>query len=141
MVCGADVEIDVGCIFEGEVILGNNVKIGAYTHLKDSNILDNSNIKPYSHIDTSQVGMNNNIGPYARLRPGAKTKNNVNIGNFVEIKNSTVGAGTKINHLSYVGDSEVGENVNIGAGCITCNYDGVNKHKTCLLYTSDAADE
>ncbi len=132
LVCGADVEIDVGCIFEGEVILGNNVKVGAYTHLKDSNILDNSNIKPYSHIDTSQVGMNNNIGPYARLRPGAKTKNNVNIGNFVEIKNSTVGAGTKINHLSYVGDSEVGENVNIGAGCITCNYDGVNKHKTVI---------
>jgi bifunctional UDP-N-acetylglucosamine pyrophosphorylase/glucosamine-1-phosphate N-acetyltransferase len=76
--------------------------------------------------------MNNNVGPYARLRPGAKTKNNVNIGNFVEIKNSIVGSGSKINHLSYVGDSEVGENVNIGAGCITCNYDGVNKHKTII---------
>jgi bifunctional UDP-N-acetylglucosamine pyrophosphorylase/glucosamine-1-phosphate N-acetyltransferase len=76
--------------------------------------------------------MNNNVGPYARLRPGAKTKNNVNIGNFVEIKNSLIGAGSKVNHLSYVGDSEVGENVNIGAGCITCNYDGVNKHKTII---------
>jgi len=132
LVCGSDVEIDVGCIFEGEVKLGNNVKVGAYTHLKDSNILDNCNIKPYSNIDTSEVGMNNNIGPYARLRPGAKTNNNVNIGNFVEIKNSIVGAGSKINHLSYVGDSVVGKNVNIGAGCITCNYDGVNKHKTVI---------
>jgi bifunctional UDP-N-acetylglucosamine pyrophosphorylase/glucosamine-1-phosphate N-acetyltransferase len=132
LVCGSDVEIDVGCIFEGEVKLGNNVKVGAYSHVTDSNILDNSNIKPYSHIDTSEIGMNNNVGPYARLRPGAKTKNNVNIGNFVEIKNSIVGSGSKINHLSYVGDSEVGENVNIGAGCITCNYDGVNKHKTII---------
>ena len=132
LVCGSDVEIDVGCIFEGEVKLGNNVKVGAYSHVTDSNILNNSNIKPYSHIDTSEIGMNNNVGPYARLRPGAKTKNNVNIGNFVEIKNSIVGSGSKINHLSYVGDSEVGENVNIGAGCITCNYDGVNKHKTII---------
>ena len=132
LVCGSDVEIDVGCIFEGEVELGNNVKVGAYSHIKDSNILDNSNIKPYSHIDSSEVGINNNIGPYARLRPGAKTKSNVNIGNFVEIKNSTIGEGSKINHLSYVGDSQVGENVNIGAGCITCNYDGVNKHKTII---------
>jgi len=132
LVCGSDVEIDVGCIFEGDIKIGDNVKVGAYTHLKDSTILDNSNIKPYSHIDKSEVGMNNNIGPYARLRPGSKTKNNVNIGNFVEIKNSTIGIGTKINHLSYVGDSQVGENVNIGAGCITCNYDGVNKHKTII---------
>ena len=132
LVCGSDVEIDVGCIFEGKVELGNNVKVGAYTHIKNSNILDNANIKPYSHIDSSEVGINNNIGPYARLRPGAKTKSNVNIGNFVEIKNSTIGQGSKINHLSYVGDSEVGENVNIGAGCITCNYDGVNKHKTII---------
>lgn len=132
LVCGSDVEIDVGCIFEGEVELGNNVKVGAYSHIKDSNILDNANIKPYSHIDSSEVGINNNIGPYARLRPGAKTKSNVNIGNFVEIKNSTIGEGSKINHLSYVGDSQVGENVNIGAGCITCNYDGVNKHKTII---------
>ena len=130
--CGSDVEIDVGCIFEGNVKLGNNVKVGAYTHIKDSTILNDTNIKPYSHIEASEVGENNNIGPYARLRPGAKTKKNVHIGNFVEIKNSEIGIGTKINHLSYVGDSEVGENVNIGAGCITCNYDGVNKHKTII---------
>lgn len=132
LTCGSDVEIDVGCIFEGDVKLGNNVKVGAYTHIKQSTILDDTTIKPYSHIDTSEVGQKNNIGPYARLRPGAKTKNNVNIGNFVEIKNSEIGSGTKINHLSYVGDSEVGENVNIGAGCITCNYDGLNKHKTII---------
>ena len=130
--CGSDVEIDVGCIFEGIVKLGNNVKVGAYTHIKDSTILNDTNIKPYSHIEASEVGENNNIGPYARLRPGVKTKKNVHIGNFVEIKNSEIGIGTKINHLSYVGDSEVGENVNIGAGCITCNYDGVNKHKTII---------
>jgi len=130
--CGSDVEIDVGCIFEGIVKLGNNVKVGAYTHIKDSTILNDTNIKPYSHIEASEVGENNNIGPYARLRPGAKTKKNVHIGNFVEIKNSEIGIGTKINHLSYVGDSKVGENVNIGAGCITCNYDGVNKHKTII---------
>ena len=130
--CGSDVEIDVGCIFEGDVKLGNNVKIGAYSHIIQSSIFDNTNVKPYSHIESSEVGDNNNIGPYARLRPGAKTKENVNIGNFVEIKNSKIGRGTKINHLSYVGDSEVGENVNIGAGCITCNYDGVNKHKTII---------
>jgi bifunctional UDP-N-acetylglucosamine pyrophosphorylase/glucosamine-1-phosphate N-acetyltransferase len=130
--CGSDVEIDVGCIFEGNVKLGNNVKVGAYTHIKDSTILNDTNIKSYSHIEASEVGENNNIGPYARLRPGVKTKKNVHIGNFVEIKNSEIGIGTKINHLSYVGDSEVGENVNIGAGCITCNYDGVNKHKTII---------
>ena len=117
---------------KGDVKLGNNVKIGAYSHIIQSSIFDNTNVKPYSHIESSEVGDNNNIGPYARLRPGAKTKENVNIGNFVEIKNSKIGRGTKINHLSYVGDSEVGENVNIGAGCITCNYDGVNKHKTVI---------
>jgi len=130
--CAANVEIDVGCIFEGNVQVGNNVKIGAYTHIKDSVISENTVIKPYSHIDSAKVGINNVIGPYARLRPGTDTNEDVHIGNYVEIKNSKIGAGTKINHLSYIGDSIVGRNVNVGAGTITCNYDGVNKHQTII---------
>ena len=130
--CDLDVEIDVGCIFEGKVEVGSNVKIGAYTHIKDSVISENTIIKPYSHIDSAKVGINNIIGPYARLRPGTETNNDVHIGNYVEIKNSKIGKGTKINHLSYVGDSIVGQNVNVGAGTITCNYDGVKKYQLLL---------
>jgi len=119
--CGTDVVIDVGCIFEGKVKIGKNVTIGAYSILKDCEILDDVIIKPYSHLDNAKVGKKNIIGPYARLRPGTETNDNVHIGNFVEIKNSKIGTGTKINHLSYVGDSIVGKNVNVGAGTITCN--------------------
>ena len=130
--CGRDVEIDVGCIFEGEVSLGNNVRVGAYSVIKNSSIEAGTDIAPYSHIDSSEVGANCHIGPYARLRPGTKLHDEVHIGNFVEVKNSEIAANSKANHLSYIGDSTVGSRVNIGAGTITCNYDGANKHRTII---------
>ena len=132
VVAGQDVTIDVGCIFEGKVVLGNHVKVAAYSHIKDSVIGDHTSIEPYSHIVESQIGEHCRIGPFARLRPGTKLQHHVHIGNFVEIKNSEVNDGTNINHLSYVGDSLVGKSVNIGAGTITCNYDGANKHPTTI---------
>ena len=132
VVAGQDVTIDVGCIFEGKVILGNHVKVAAYSHIKDSSIGDHTSIEPYSHIVDSSVGTHCRIGPFARLRPGTKLQSHVHIGNFVEIKNSEVNDDTNINHLSYVGDSLVGKSVNIGAGTITCNYDGANKHPTTI---------
>ena len=132
VVAGQDVTIDVGCIFEGKVVLGNHVKVAAYSHIKDSFIGDHTSIEPYSHIVDSSVGTHCRIGPFARLRPGTKLQNHVHIGNFVEIKNSEVNDDTNINHLSYVGDSLVGKSVNIGAGTITCNYDGANKHPTTI---------
>ena len=130
--CGQDVTIDIGCIFEGNVNLGNNVHIKPYSFIKNSNIDENSTIEAFSHIDSSKVGSSCRVGPYARLRPGTVLESEVHIGNYVEIKNSLVDQGTKINHLSYIGDSEIGKNVNIGAGTITCNYDGVDKHKTII---------
>ncbi len=130
--CGRDVEIDVGCVFEGEVALGNNVRVGAYSVIRNSSIGADTDIAPYSHIDSSEVGRNCHIGPYARLRPGTKLRDEVHIGNFVEIKNSEIAAHSKANHLSYIGDSTVGSRVNIGAGTITCNYDGANKHRTII---------
>jgi bifunctional UDP-N-acetylglucosamine pyrophosphorylase/glucosamine-1-phosphate N-acetyltransferase len=126
------VTIDVGCIFEGMVVLGNHVKVAAYSHIKDSFIGDHSSIESYSHIVESKVGSHCRIGPFARLRPGTKLQSHVHIGNFVEIKNSEINDHTNINHLSYVGDSLVGKSVNIGAGTITCNYDGANKHPTTI---------
>lgn len=132
LVCGRDVEIDVGCIFEGEVHLGHMVKVGAYSIIKNSKIDAGTYIAPYSHIDTADVGANCAIGPYARLRPGTKLHKDVHIGNFVEVKNSEIAAGSKANHLSYIGDSTVGSRVNVGAGTITCNYDGANKHRTII---------
>ena len=132
VVAGQDVTIDVGCIFEGKVVLGNHVKVAAYSHIKDSVIGDHTSIEPYSHIVESQIGEHCRIGPFARLRPGTKLQHHVHIGNFVEIKNSEVNDDTNINHLSYVGDSLVGKSVNIGAGTITCNYDGANKHPTTI---------
>jgi bifunctional UDP-N-acetylglucosamine pyrophosphorylase/glucosamine-1-phosphate N-acetyltransferase len=122
--CGRDVEIDVGCIFEGNVTLGNNVRVGAYSVIRDASIATGTDIAPYSHIDSSEVGANCHIGPYARLRPGTKL--------HVEVKNSEIAANSKANHLSYIGDSTVGSRVNIGAGTITCNYDGANKHRTVI---------
>jgi bifunctional UDP-N-acetylglucosamine pyrophosphorylase/glucosamine-1-phosphate N-acetyltransferase len=130
--CGSDVEIDVGCIFEGSVILGGNVRVGAYSIIKNSTIAAGTHIAPYSHIDSAEIGEGCRIGPYARIRPGTKLKNDVHIGNFVEVKNSEIAAYSKANHLSYIGDSTVGSNVNIGAGTITCNYDGANKHRTVI---------
>lgn len=130
--CGRDVEIDVGCIFEGDVMLGDNVRVGAYSIIRNATVADDTGIAPYSLIDSSEVGANCHIGPYARLRPGAKLHDGVHIGNFVEVKNSEIGSGSKANHLSYIGDSTVGSGVNIGAGTITCNYDGVNKYRTII---------
>ncbi len=132
LVCGRDVEIDVGCIFEGDVNLGERVRVGAYSIIRNSTIAQGTQIAPYSHIDASEVGANCHIGPYARLRPGTKLADDAHIGNFVEIKNSEIGKGSKANHLSYIGDSTVGSRVNIGAGTITCNYDGANKHRTII---------
>ena len=132
VIAGQDVTIDVGCIFEGKVVLGNHVKVAAYSHIKDSVIGDYTLIEPYSHIVESEVGSHCRVGPFARLRPGTKLQHHVHIGNFVEIKNSKVNDETNINHLSYIGDSFVGKSVNIGAGTITCNYDGANKNTTTI---------
>jgi len=129
---GRDVEIDVDVIFIGNVSIGNNVKIGPFCILKDVSIADGSIIESHSSVDSAEIGSNCTIGPYARIRPGAKLEEGAKIGNFVEIKNSSIGKGSKVNHLSYVGDAEVSAGVNIGAGTVTCNYDGANKHKTII---------
>ena len=127
-----DVTIDVGCLFEGQVQLGEGVKIGAYCIIKNANIAAGTAIAPFTHIDDATIGENSKIGPYARLRPGTVLSNETHIGNFVELKNAQVDTASKINHLSYVGDASVGKNVNIGAGVITCNYDGANKFRTVI---------
>ncbi|MEI7455341.1 MAG: bifunctional UDP-N-acetylglucosamine diphosphorylase/glucosamine-1-phosphate N-acetyltransferase GlmU [Nitrosomonadales bacterium] len=132
LVCGRDVEIDVGCIFEGAVNLGSNVHIGAYCIIKNATIADGTQVAPYSHIDSSTVGADCRIGPYARIRPGSTLEADVHVGNFVEIKNSAIDKGSKANHLSYIGDTSIGRRVNIGAGTITCNYDGANKFRTII---------
>lgn len=129
---GADVFIDVGCIFEGDVTLGDRVSIGPYSILKNTTIGNDVQIHAYSHLEKAQVGNEAVVGPYARLRPGAELGKASHVGNFVEIKNSQIGNGSKANHLAYIGDATVGERVNIGAGTITCNYDGVNKHRTVI---------
>ena len=130
--CGADVFIDVGCVFEGCVTLAAGAKIGPYCVIRNSVIGKNVSINAFSHVDGAKVGNHSVIGPYARLRPGSDLANDVHIGNFVEVKNSKIAANSKANHLTYVGDSIVGSRVNIGAGTITCNYDGVNKHQTII---------
>ena len=130
--CGRDVEIDIGCIFEGAVALGNNVKVGAYCVLKNVKIATRTELLPYCVIEGAEIGRDCRVGPYSRIRPGTLLDAEVHIGNFVEVKNSRIGPNSKSNHLSYVGDSEVGKNVNIGAGTITCNYDGANKHRTVI---------
>ena len=129
---GRDVEIDVGCIFEGQVSLGDDVRIGAYCVIKDATIGPGTVIAPYTHMDQVRIAEECRIGPYARLRPGTELANDTHIGNFVELKNSQVQTGSKINHLSYVGDTTIGKQVNIGAGTITCNYDGANKYRTII---------
>lgn len=129
---GQDVFIDSNCIFEGKVILSKGVKVGANCILRDCQIGENTEILPMSLIEQAKIGALNSIGPFARIRPQTVTESKVKIGNFVEIKKSSIQAGSKINHLSYIGDTEMGGNVNIGAGTITCNYDGANKHKTVI---------
>lgn len=130
--CESDVEIDINCIFEGTVKLGQHVKIKAHCVLKNVTVSAGTVILPYSHIEESEIGTNCKIGPFARIRPGTVLSDKVHIGNFVEVKNSQIAAGSKASHLSYIGDSVVGENVNIGAGTITCNYDGANKYQTII---------
>lgn len=130
--CGRDVEIDVNCVFEGEVTLGDNVTIAANCVIKNANIKAGVQVAPFTHIDDTEIGENSRIGPFARLRPGTTLAADTHVGNFVELKNSQVDVGSKINHLSYVGDTTVGKQVNIGAGTITCNYDGANKFRTVI---------
>lgn len=132
LTCGRDVEIDVNCIFEGRVVLGDHVKIKANSILKDVSVSAGAVIAPFSLIEDAEIGANTQVGPYARIRPGTRLGSDVRVGNFVEIKNSTIANASKANHLSYIGDTEIGENVNIGAGTITCNYDGANKHRTII---------
>jgi bifunctional UDP-N-acetylglucosamine pyrophosphorylase/glucosamine-1-phosphate N-acetyltransferase len=130
--CGRDVTIDIGCIFDGRVTLGDRVEVGAHCVLKNARIGVGARIAPFSHIEGAEIGPSCIVGPYARLRPGATLAEDVHIGNFVEVKNSTVAAHSKANHLAYIGDTTVGRNVNIGAGTITCNYDGAHKHRTVI---------
>ncbi len=132
LTCGKDVFIDINCVFEGNVTLGDNVVVSAGCVLKNATVASDTQIAPYSVMDDAIVGADCRIGPYARLRPGTKLADHAHVGNFVEIKNSELGKGSKANHLAYVGDATVGSNVNIGAGTITCNYDGANKHRTII---------
>ncbi|QJD99998.1 bifunctional UDP-N-acetylglucosamine diphosphorylase/glucosamine-1-phosphate N-acetyltransferase GlmU [Massilia forsythiae] len=132
LVCGRDVSIDVGCVFEGRVELGDGVTVGANCVLVDSVVGSGTQVKPFCHLEGASVGAQSAIGPYARLRPGAQLGQDVHIGNFVEVKNSTIADHSKANHLAYVGDADVGSRVNIGAGVITCNYDGANKFRTTI---------
>ena len=129
---GRDVEIDVGCVFEGRVEIGSHVRIGPYCVIRNAEIGDGAAIAAYTHIEDASIGPDSRIGPYARLRPGTELMRDTHIGNFVEIKNSRIEQGSKVNHLSYIGDSDVGREVNVGAGTITCNYDGANKHRTII---------
>jgi len=130
--CGKDVIIDVNCVFEGVVYLADGVKIGPNCVIKNARIETGTQIAAFTHIDDTIIGQNSRIGPFARLRPGTTLAADTHVGNFVELKNAQVDIGSKVNHLSYVGDSTVGKNVNIGAGTITCNYDGANKFRTVI---------
>ena len=132
LVCGMDVFIDVNCVFEGVVRLGDNVKIGANCVVRNTQIGAGTEVAPFSHLDGAMIGQKAKIGPYARLRPEAILADDTHIGNFVEIKKSTIGEKSKVNHLAYIGDATIGKNVNVGAGVITCNYDGVNKFQTII---------
>ena len=132
LVCGSDVEIDVGCVFEGTVALADNVRIGAHCVIRDAQIDAGAVIHPFTLMDSAHIGAGAIVGPFARLRPGADLGPEVHIGNFVEVKNSTLAKGAKANHLAYLGDSIVGERVNFGAGSIVANYDGANKHRSVI---------
>ena len=130
--CGHEVSIDVNCLFEGRVKLGDRVRIGPNCVLKNVTVAADSEIRAFSFLEDAQVGARCRVGPYARLRPGTSLAEEVHVGNFVEVKASRLGAGSKANHLAYLGDAKVGARVNVGAGTITCNYDGVNKHRTVI---------
>ncbi|MFC4277435.1 bifunctional UDP-N-acetylglucosamine diphosphorylase/glucosamine-1-phosphate N-acetyltransferase GlmU [Achromobacter aloeverae] len=132
MTVGRDVYIDVGCVFEGRVELADGVRIGPHCVLRDVKLGAGTQVEAYSHLQQAQVGAQARIGPYARLRPGAELHDRAHIGNFVEVKNAVIGVDSKANHLTYIGDADIGARVNVGAGTITCNYDGVNKHRTII---------
>jgi bifunctional UDP-N-acetylglucosamine pyrophosphorylase/glucosamine-1-phosphate N-acetyltransferase len=132
LTCGRDVFIDVGCVFEGEVRIEDGASVGPYCVVRECSIGPRTEIKAYTHMEEARIGADARIGPYARIRPGTRLSDDVHIGNFVEVKASELGRGSKANHLAYVGDSTVGSAVNIGAGTITCNYDGANKHRTVI---------
>jgi len=130
--CGKNVFVDVNAIFEGDVHLGDGTRVESNNVIRNSNLGAGTVVHPNCHIEGATTGNDCEIGPFARLRPGAELANNVKIGNFVEIKKTTVADGSKVNHLTYIGDTEIGSGVNVGAGTITCNYDGANKHKTVI---------
>jgi bifunctional UDP-N-acetylglucosamine pyrophosphorylase/glucosamine-1-phosphate N-acetyltransferase len=130
--CGRDVQIDVNCLFEGQVVLGDRVKIAPNCVIKNAVIAAGTQIAAFTHIDDAQIGEEARLGPFARIRPGTTLADHTHVGNFVELKNAQVDSASKINHLSYVGDATVGKNVNVGAGTITCNYDGANKFRTVI---------
>jgi bifunctional UDP-N-acetylglucosamine pyrophosphorylase/glucosamine-1-phosphate N-acetyltransferase len=129
---GMDCAIDVNVVLSGKVVLGNNVSIGAGCVLHNVTLADGVKLNPYSVLEDCIIGADSRVGPFARVRPGTVTQDHAHIGNFVELKNAQLGSGAKVNHLSYVGDASVGAKANIGAGTITCNYDGVNKHRTVI---------
>jgi len=130
--CGRDVSIDVNCVFEGNVTLADNVTIGPNCVIRNASVGAGTRIDAFTHIDGAELGANTVIGPYARLRPGAQLADEAHVGNFVEVKNAVIGHGSKANHLTYIGDADIGARVNIGAGTITCNYDGANKFRTVI---------
>ncbi len=132
LTCGRDVIIDINCVFEGQVQLGDDVQVGANCVLRNATVAAGSRLDAFTLIDEAQIGEANRLGPFSRIRPGTTLARDVHVGNFVEIKNSQIGEGSKINHLSYVGDTTMGKKVNIGAGTITCNYDGAFKHRTVI---------
>ncbi|MDO9219987.1 MAG: bifunctional UDP-N-acetylglucosamine diphosphorylase/glucosamine-1-phosphate N-acetyltransferase GlmU [Thiobacillus sp.] len=130
--CGRDVVIDINCVFEGRVLLGDGVQVGANCVLRNVTVAAGTQIDAFTLIDDAEIGEINRLGPFSRIRPGTKLARDVHVGNFVEIKNSQIDDGSKIGHLSYIGDTTMGKQVNIGAGTITCNYDGANKHRTVI---------
>lgn len=132
LICGKDVVIDVNAVFEGKVVLGDRVHIGPHTVIRNAEIATDTQVLSHTHIEEAIIGKQCRIGPFARLRPGTKLADEARIGNFVELKKCSFGKGSKANHLSYIGDAEVGQDVNIGCGTITCNYDGANKHRTVI---------
>src|SRR5258706_9014854 len=133
LACGRDVAIDVNCVFEGRVELGDRAVVGANCLLRNVKVAPGTRIEPFCHLEDAEIGADCRIGPYTRIRPGGShLEANVHLGNFVEVKASNIGAGSKANHLAYIGDTEMGRNVNVGAGTIVCNYDGANKHRTVI---------